>query len=453
MPARAHSSLLVRLVSPGRSSFDRRSCKNRPFVALSIAFVIAFALAAPVGAKSALAQDVLAQEKPVAPVPARAASAKKTPPPIYPRDDFQDNDVVYRVRGDQVNLRSGPSVDYAIMGQLARGTYVVQAEEPTPEGADLTPKTEKSGAPKPPSEWQRIKVPGGTVVYVFADLVEQHANGLTGRVRGDDVLMRSAQARARLPLADQRLGRGDELLVVGEIKDEDGVWLKDVPPAHTFVWMHAKFLEKAGTVGALRREINLAAELRVDGLSGGKTARLRETWLSERRTAFRKRLVRWRAVLASSAATEKHIQDCRGAIPSAPDDATRKEASFLLTSMQRSLADRKAREKRAQATADAAALKAARQRAKEEREKFDREREETGKPKPPARGVPDAEGVVEMNGDQAVLVYGAGLRVRLRSQKFRMKDYAGKRIRVWGTRLSGTKLKQLRVDKVEVVPD
>jgi hypothetical protein len=377
--------------------------------------------------------------------PAGARAVGRSPPRgIYPRDDFDAAARVFAVKGDDVNLRGGPSVDYPSLGTLARGALVVLA----PSGA-TGPLPSGDAA-----EWRRVLVPGGLPVHVFADLVEREKDSPLATIRGEDVLMRSEFGRARLPLVDQRLGQGDTLLVLGERTDEDGLWLRLLPPPSVFAWMHASLLTDVGTVQERRAALESAARARVDALSDGRTKAPREAWENGRRKAFRDRLAAWRAVLTSDAVEDQHVKACEAAVAEAPDEITKAEARSLVSLLERARVDRAARLRREKALADAAALDLERRRAEEERRRLDRDgdRLRSGDPPPTERRKPDVSGTVKV-GSGRVLLLTDGRELELRSQKYRLEDYDGRSVRIWGKRNGSDGLGALRVDTLEVVPE
>lgn len=383
--------------------------------------------------------------------PSAALSADDSAPPrgIYPRDAFDGKARVCTVKGDDVNVRGGPSVDYPSLGTLERGALVVLV----PATADDSAGGSAGVATGEAAEWRRVQVPGGLPVFVFADLLEREKDSDLATIRGADVLMRSEFGRARLPLVDQRLGHGDTLLVLGERTDEDGLWLRLLPPPSVYVWMHASLLVDAGTVAEHRAALERAGRARVDALSGGKTKAPREAWEDGRRKAFRDRLAAWRAVLTSDAVEESHVKACRAAEAEAPDAVTAAEARSLTSLLERARVDREARERRERAHADADALDRERRRAEEERRRTEGsgDRVKSGDPPPAERRKPDVSGTVAVRSGKVLLLYD-GHEVELRSQKYRLEDYDGKSVRIWGKRSSSDGLGVLRVDSIEVVP-
>jgi len=369
------------------------------------------------------------------PEPVADPDAVAKDPAPFPRDRFDEDLAVAHVTADDVNLRAGPSVDYPSLGTLPRGALVVVVAED--------------------DDWYRVRVPGGVEVHVFAKLLDHEEGALTGRVRASDVLMRGPATRARLPLHDQRLQLGEEVLVLERKEAEGGAWLRLVAPSHVHVWMHTDYLEEAGRAPARAAELTAAAQARVDAFTGGRTKELRQGRERDVRKRFDAELAKLRALLEVGLVVDAHVDRARALVATAPDDERAAAARALAARLEGARDARKSREARETTQEVARGLEAAARKAKADRERYEREMAELETPRPPSRGKPDVAGKVVILGGKAHVRWGAGLIVRLESRKYRLADYVGRKVRIWGRRVGGkTGSDQpgvLRVDALEIV--
>ncbi len=332
--------------------------------------------------------------------------------------------VVFVVTGDDVNLRSGPSIDHHDLGRASRGDLVMRA------GVD--------------GEFVRVTVPGGPVVHVFAALVDWTPDGdgttdpvsgpLLGTVRTDDVLMRATPAQAYLPLHDQKLRTGDELVVLGVSDGDDGRWLRVIAPQRVHVWIHQRYVKPVESVLSWSRWEELAAQ-RHDALSGGRTRAARR----DAHAAVRAEAVRGIEALEARArdghATSADVRAAEVLRMEAPDPDLRERARLVRESLREA---RAAEERRELADTAERARREVEEMAREQaerEERYQRQMDAIEKARPRAsRGVPLDEGVIALRpGGRVVLLHGQVVARRLVSHRLRLADYAGRRVRVWGT--------------------
>ena len=96
---------------------------------------------------------------------------------------------------------------------------------------------------------------------------------------------------------------------------------------------------------------------------------------------------------------------------------------------------------------------AARRRAMaEQRASYEREMERLATPRPPERGPYDAIGRIEVGRKVVVLRTEGGVRLRLKSRRFRLADFEGRTVELWGERGKGDGLLVLHVEHLTVVP-
>lgn len=114
------------------------------------------------------------------------------------------------VIADRLNIRSGPSTNYEIMGQLERG--------------DVLPVRGVEG------DWLSFPLPASMPVWIHKDFVRE------GEVLGDRVNLRAGPSTRH-----NRVGtvvRGDQLKIVEEVGD----WIKIQPPPSVLAWVHKDFV-------------------------------------------------------------------------------------------------------------------------------------------------------------------------------------------------------------------
>ncbi len=375
-----------------------RGHRSRARIACATAFAVAL-LGTPWAERGARAQE--AQEAPQAAAAERAAAER-----------------VVAVTGDDVFLRAGASVDFHDLGTTRRGDLLVV------EGED--------------AEFLRVRVPGGLVLYVFAALVEWEEGALRGTVRGDDVLLRATPSQSFRPLDGQKLARGDELLVLGAVEGDGGRWLRVLAPARCHAWIAARYTREAGETRSLAGVLERAGLARQDELTGGRTRTERE----ERRAAEIREAHAQLEDLAARSRAEAAPDDTelRAALQRLARDAPlpeqRARARDLLQGLDAQLAKRRADAAERARRAEAEAAKERAQRAADEARRRREDEEERARRQADRRGTPAAEGDVLVRGGETLLVEGGSVRLVLTSRRFRLGDYAGRRVRVWGIRES-----------------
>jgi uncharacterized protein YraI len=149
------------------------------------------------------------------------------------------------VIADRLNIRSGPSTNYEIMGQLQRG--------------DVLPVRGVQG------DWISFPLPASMPVWIHKDLVRD------GEVLGDRVNLRAGPSTRH-----NRVGsvvRGDKLKTI-EVR---GDWLKIQPPASVLGWVHKDYVvdSEGGQI--------VPADLRIPADSGdaGQAAEAAESSAAE----------------------------------------------------------------------------------------------------------------------------------------------------------------------------
>ena len=119
------------------------------------------------------------------------------------------------VTGDNVNLRSGPDVNFEILGEVNTSDKLVVTGEQ--------------------GKWYRVRPPSGISCYVHQNYIE--ADGAGGRGKGNQINIRS--------------GAGERFSVLGQANDGDSVtllgkkgeWYEIKPVKGTGVWVHSDFVK------------------------------------------------------------------------------------------------------------------------------------------------------------------------------------------------------------------
>ncbi len=337
---------------------------------------------------------------------------------------------VLELTGDDVYLRSGPSIDHHDVGRLSRGDLVLE------EARD--------------GDFVRVRVPGGVALYVFAALLDWDGGALRCKVAADDVLMRATPTTGHYPLYDQKLQRGTELVVIGTEDTSRGRWLRVVSPPDVHVWIHARYVRVADPPPA-PGVLAARARARLDVLSGGRTREERERLAAARRAALGERLRELTEKVDGGAADTGTLSGTLAAARrlaldagDAAEPALRARAlalveriTGLLEEAQKAAATRAA-EAAANTGAQAERERAAAQRRQQELEELRRHREAQAEAerrrRAASRGAPAAAGIVRVRAGKAVLEKDGAVVLELRSRKFRLADYVGKRVRLWGHR-------------------
>ena len=355
---------------------------------------------------------------------------------------------VVEVTGDDVNLRAGPSIDHHDVGQLARGALLLELARD--------------------DEFVRVRVPGGVPVYVFASLLEL-ADGAAGageardgeqaelplhcRVNADDVLMRATPTTGHYPVHDQKLSRGDELIVIGAEDTAKGRWLRVIAPPTVHVWIHERYVRRADPQPS-PAEVAERAEKRQDELSGGRTRAERERRAAAAEASFSTRLRAITEKVDAGAYGVDVEREARELAAGADDEAQRVTALALaervvgLREFQktaREAADAAAAAER-QREQDAADRQRRRLEDQRRRQDIERERARLRRERQSDRGRPTAEGVVRIVGSSALLDTTGNSVVELSSTRYRIEDYARKRVKIWGS----LQRREGRRDRVEV---
>jgi hypothetical protein len=348
---------------------------------------------------------------------------------------------VVEVTGNDVNLRCGPSIDHHDVGQLSRGRHLLEV------GRD--------------GEFVRVRVPGGVPVFVFGSLLDWDADegeqgALRCKVAADDVLMRATPTTRHYPVHDQKLQRGQELVVLGTEETEKGAWLRVVAPAHVHVWIHERYVRPADPAPTAHA-IDRAADARLDELTNGRTRLERERVEATRTKVFETRLAALRERVDGGevgADVEAAARDLAG---STETEALRVRALALAERIVGLREVREEERRRAEAEAAREAAEEARkerERLEEEQRRREAEKEVERRRRERDRGTPAARGVVRVRDGDVLLETSGKPTVELRSSRFRLGDYAGRSVRVWGHRRERANDRDLlEVTSIEIVGD
>ncbi len=343
---------------------------------------------------------------------------------------------ISEVTGDDVNLRSGPSVDFHPVGRAAKG--------------DLVRVAERDG------DWRRAQLPGGPIVHVFADLLEWEDGALRGVVAADDVLMRATPAQSYFPVHDQRLRRGESLVVLGSVDGERGSWLRVVAPERVHVWIHGKYVRAIESDATeLAKRWAIAARTRLDGLTEGRVSaeETAERVADEtRRTdAVETGLTEIEARVKSGIRREADAKQADALAGKAVDAAQQKRARDVARAIREALEATRLADarRRAKAAADDAAQKQRELRRREA--EYEKKMKDLDRARSGDRGAPAAIGTVIRKAGRLILVVEGDGSIELRSLRFRLDDYVGRTVRVWGERSAREKqLDRLDVASIEI---
>ncbi len=331
-----------------------------------------------------------------------------------------------RVTGNAVNIRSGPSVDYKAVGRANRGDVV------------LLVATE--------GEWSRVRLPGGPVAHVFAPLVAWKEGDLRARVSAADVLLRASPSKAFFAFKAQKLQRGDELIVLGKVAGEGGDWLRCVAPETVHVWVHSKYvrpLAESELAGVAMEQERFA---RHDALTDGRTRverdERRERAKEER--AFAARLADGERRLAGGLLGTPDAVTWRTAADDAPTEALARRSLDLATRIERAVTEREILDATRKSRADAERVARLEQEARELEQQRRREAEEArrrledaqrrAEQKKPQQRLVAFEGTISTREDgTAVVIVEGGSAYDISSTRYRLLDYAGRRVRIDGS--------------------
>ncbi len=349
-------------------------------------------------------------------------------------DRVQEKPVVVKVTGNEVNVRSGPSIDYHRVGTASTGDLLVRV------GAD--------------GEFLRVRVPGGPIVYVFEALIEWEEGALRGTVAADDVLMRATPDQAYYPVHDQKLRRGDPVVVLGVETGEDGRWYRVVAPERIHVWMHGRYAEPT-RIAPDSAQVREAAHARLDALTDGRTKGERERVESARRAKVVARLDALDAALASGASTSEQATEAGGLASDETAEDLKRRAAELHSALAKSVADRQAQAERERIARMKTDAEEAQQEQRLREEAHRRRMEEIERRKKRAdRGAPNAVGIVRVRGSRTWLETSKAVLIDLRSLRFHLADYAGRSVRIWGARQKHEGGRdRIEVSSIEIVGD
>jgi len=338
---------------------------------------------------------------------------------------------VFEVTGDKVRIRSGPGTRFPVVGHLGRDAFVVVTGT---EG-----------------RWKKVRVPGGFACFVHSSLVKKNRDG-TADVSASRVLLRATPDKEHGALST-RLERGDTLTVLGA----EGEWLQVIPPARTVAYVFDGLVTELGPEEEYRAALARFATKRRKALLGDRPARDAKARADAEREARRKAVLEiGREVLGARGDTAKQERRLTRISLECDDDLTRGYANALLSLVR--LRKETQRLEKLLATSEKThedegreiqrQLDAAKKRYEDALKQADilkTRREE------PFRAV----GTIEKRGDGYVLVSRDRVVFHLRSRRFRIADYVGKRVGVNG-RIVVTdvdrEVTHLLVSKLEILP-
>jgi uncharacterized protein YraI len=118
-----------------------------------------------------------------------------------------------RVAADHLNLRSAPSSQAEVVGQVERGTILIteQAQE----------------------DWLQVAPPDSVVLWVYGELIRD------GQAAVSKVLVRAGPGINYRDVG--RLEKGDKVALKGA--SASGEWLKIAPPSGCALWINRKYIE------------------------------------------------------------------------------------------------------------------------------------------------------------------------------------------------------------------
>jgi Bacterial SH3 domain len=172
-----------------------------------------------------------------------------------------------RVTGNDVRVRSGPSLNHRVLDRLNHeGKVVVDGVV---------------------GEWMKVRVPGGVPGWVREDLLE--IRGSEAIVVKTRVLIRPTAGQDYLPL-EGRLEQNEKLRVLGKKKapGEDLAWIRVVVPDRIPVFISAAYIEKLPGVVPSDLE-KLSSERRTKLIADAKPAVAAKT-VASRDDALRARI-------------------------------------------------------------------------------------------------------------------------------------------------------------------
>jgi len=390
-----------------------------PRYALTLLAIGSLALL-PVGIVLAPAEAALADEEPVR-IAANPGASQDTPGSA----DAQRPPVPARVTGNDVNIRSGPSVDYKAVGRASRGELV------------LLVATE--------GEWSRVRLLGGPIAHIFAPLVAWKEGDLRGRVSAADVQLRASPSKAFFAFKAQKLQRGDEVIVLGKVAGQDGDWLRCIAPETVHVWIHSKYVRPLTESELAGVHVDQERVARQDALTDGRTRVEREERSARARqeSAFAARIADAERRLAGGLLGATDAAAWRTAGNDAPTQALARHSLDLARRIDRAVTEREieeaTRKSRAEAgriariESEARELEAQRRReADEARRRLDDAQRRAQQKKPLQRQVA-FEGTVSMREDGAmVVIVDGGAAYEVASTRYRLLDYSGRRVRIDG---------------------
>ncbi len=376
------------------------------------------------------------------------------PPSALPQAAAQENPAtdartksqpqVARVTRNKVNVRSGPSVDFYALAELPKDALVVVLG-PEPGATD----------------WLRVRVPGGVPVYVFADLLHRSKeDDLVGAVAATRVLMRATASKAYYPVNEQHLRASEEVVVLADEASaadgasgagEGGAWVRVIAPRRIHAWIHRDLVATLGPLTDHSEAIATAGAKRLDALTGGRWSARERARQAERTRVATTALDAIAARVEQGSATTDDLRALQQARGQAPTEPLRKRAASLAARMLSDKEDR-AKQQRDDALRRARDEADARRRAQEAAaRKYQQTRRELEAKQRAAKPAADAEGVIERVDRALRLRVSAGQVLLLRSRRFRLGDYIGKRVRVRGKTRGGEPLATFEVTHLEVV--
>jgi hypothetical protein len=302
--------------------------------------------------------------------------------------------------------------------------------------------------------WKRVLVPGGFACFVHSSLVRRDPGG-EAVVTSDRVLLRPTAGKEQLPL-ETVLEKGDVITVLGE----EGEWLRVIPPERTHLYVYAELLADLGPASEYRQRVEDAAARRREALLSGRSPEALRADREARQKALREEAL---ALGEQVLAGEGDAADLKRRIDrislEAEDDLTVSYANALLALLgQRAAAEALRRElaaaegEKTRSADEIAALRARMEAAeKEYGTALAKAREIRAQRESPYQAV----GVVEMREGGFALVERGRVVYRIESERFRLADYAGRRVAVSGRLIvenAETGAGRLRVEKLEILP-
>jgi len=338
---------------------------------------------------------------------------------------------VHEVTGDKVRIRAGPGTRFPVVGHLDRSSLVVVTAT---EG-----------------RWRKVRVPGGFVCFVHSTLVSKNRDG-TADVTASRVLLRATADKDHAPLA-VRLERGDSLTVLGA----EGEWLKVIPPERVTAWIFDGLVTELGPADEYRAALARAAAKRRKALVGDRAERDEKIRAGLEREARRKAVLEiGRNVLEARGDTGEQERRLTKISLESDDDLTRGYANALI-GLVRLRKDTQRLEKLLAAAEKSREVEAKeiRIQLKAAKKRFDDALKLADLAKTRRENPFRAVGTVEKRDGGYALIDRNKMVYRLRSKRFRIADYVGKRVGVNG-RIVVTDLDKkethLLVEKLEILP-